>query len=99
MKSKIDLTSGSIVAKLLIVAIPTLFTSIIQMTYNLTDMFWVGRVDNIGLIPKEAIAAVGTAGYFPWFGFGLILLAKVGTSVSVSQAAGRNDRSGRKINL
>ncbi len=91
MKNKIDLTSGSIIVKLLIVAIPTLLTSIVQMTYNLTDMFWVGRVGNMGLDPVEAISAVGTAGYFTWLGFGLILLAKVGTSISVSQAAGRND--------
>ncbi len=34
---------------------------------------------------------VGTAGFYPWFGFGLIMLVKIGTSVKVSQAAGRND--------
>ena len=91
MKKKIDLTTGSILKKLLIVAIPTLLTSIVQMSYNLTDMFWVGKVENMGLDPDEAIAAVGTAGFYPWFGFGLILLVKIGTSVKVSQAAGRND--------
>jgi len=91
MKNKIDLTNGSILSKLLIVAIPTLLTSIVQMTYNLTDMFWVGKVGSMGLDPKEAIAGVGTAGYFPWFGFGIIMLAKIGTSVKVSHAAGAND--------
>ena len=91
MKNKVDLTKGSIVLSLFIVAIPTLLTSIVQMTYNLTDMFWVGKVGAIGLDPTEAIAAVGTAGYFPWLGFGLILLAKVGTSISVSHAAGKDD--------
>ena len=91
MKKKIDLTQGNILQKLLIVAIPTLLGSIVQMTYNLTDMFWVSRVYLIGQVPEEAVAAVGTAGYLPWFGFGLILLAKIGTSVTVSQAAGRDD--------
>lgn len=91
MKNKIDLTTGSILKKLLIVAIPTLFTSIIQMTYNLTDMFWVGKLDNMGLNPDNAIAGIGTAGYYVWFGFGLILLAKIGSSVLISQSAGRND--------
>lgn len=91
MKKKIDLTTGSILKKLLIVAIPTLLTSIVQMSYNLTDMFWVGKVENMGLNANEAIAAVGTAGFYPWFGFGLIMLVKIGTSVKVSQAAGRND--------
>ena len=91
MKKKIDLTTGSILQKLLIVAIPTLLTSIVQMSYNLTDMFWVDKVYTMGLDPEEAIAAVGIAGFYTWFGFGLILLVKIGTSVKVSQAAGRND--------
>jgi len=91
MKRKIDLTKGSITVKLLWVAIPTLLSSLVQMAYNLTDMFWVGKVHTMGLDETEAIAAVGTAGYLPWFAFGLILLAKIGTSVSVSQAAGKND--------
>ncbi len=91
MKKKIDLTTGNILKKLLIVAIPTLFTSIIQMSYNLTDMFWVAKIDSLVITGTGAIAAVGTAGYYPWFGFGLILLVKVGTSVKVSQAAGKDD--------
>ncbi len=93
IKRKIDLTEGNILKKLLIVAIPTLLTSLAQMTYNLTDMFWVGRVGRIGLNPIEAVAAVGTAGYYPWFGFGMILIVKVGVSVLVSQSAGRNDKA------
>ena len=92
MKVKIDLTSGNILKKLLIVAVPMLLTSIVQMAYNLTDMFWVSRVDIIGQNPTEAVAAIGTAGFFPWFGFGLIAIAKIGTSIMVSQAAGRNDK-------
>jgi len=91
MKKKIDLTKGSITFRLLLVAIPTLLSSLVQMAYNLTDMFWVGKVHTMGLDETEAIAAVGTAGYLPWFAFGLILLAKIGTSVSVSQAAGKDD--------
>jgi putative MATE family efflux protein len=91
MKKKIDLTTGNILKKLLIVAIPTLFTSIVQMSYNLTDMFWVGKIDTLDISGTDAIAAVGTAGYYMWFGFGLILLVKIGTSVKVSQAAGKDD--------
>lgn len=91
MNKKRDLTNGSILKALLIVAIPTLFSSLIQMAYNLTDMFWVARVDQIGLIPEQAVSAVGIVGFFPWLGFGLILLAKIGTQVKVSQAAGSNN--------
>ena len=38
MKDRIDLTSGSIVDKLIKLAIPIMGTSFIQMAYNLTDM-------------------------------------------------------------
>ena len=61
------------------------------MAYNLTDMFWVGRVDEIGLIEHEAISAIGTAGYIVWFAFGVILIGRIGTSVKVSHAAGAKD--------
>jgi len=91
MTNKYDLTKGSILKALIVVALPTLFSSLIQMAYNLTDMFWVARVDQLGMIPEEAVSAVGTAGFLPWFGFGFILLAKIGTSVKVSHAAGSND--------
>ena len=91
MKVKVDLTEGNILKKLLIVAFPMLLTSLVQMIYNLTDMFWVARVGIIGQDAPVAVAAVGTIGYYMWFGFGLILIIKVGVSVRVSQAAGRND--------
>ena len=68
MKNKLDLTKGNILKDILIVAIPTLLSSLIQMAYNLTDMFWVARVDQIGLIPEQAVSAVGTVGFYPWLG-------------------------------
>ncbi|MCK7486917.1 MAG: MATE family efflux transporter [Bacillus subtilis] len=84
-------TQGSIFKNLFAIALPVLLTSISQMAYNLTDMFWIGRVDSIGLVESEAISGIGTAGYVTWFAFGLILIGKIGTSVRVSQAVGRND--------
>lgn len=93
MKKKIDLTKGNIIIDLLIVAVPTLFASLFQMLYNLTDMFWIARVDEIGLVSEEAVSAIGTAGFYTWLGFGFIMLAKIGTSVKVSQSAGSNDVS------
>ncbi|MGI6392048.1 MAG: MATE family efflux transporter [Candidatus Izemoplasmatales bacterium] len=86
-----DLTEGSIFKKLFLIALPVLLSSISQMAYNLTDMFWVGRVDEIGLIEHEAISAIGTAGYIVWFAFGVILIGRIGTSVKVSHAAGAKD--------
>jgi len=87
LKKKRDLTKGSIYKNLLWVAIPTLLASLVQMAYNLTDMYWVGQL----FYEEEAVAAVATGGFYMWFGFGLILLVKIGTSVSVSHSAGAND--------
>lgn len=89
-----SLTEGPIFQKILSVAWPVLLTSISQMAYNLTDMFWLGKLSWIGRDSSEAIAAVGTAALIAWFSFGLILIAKIGTSVRVSHAAGRNDHHG-----
>ena len=46
---KNDLTTGSLLKKILLVAIPAVRTSLVQMTYNLTVMFWISRVTNIGI--------------------------------------------------
>jgi len=91
-----DLTKGSIFKKILTIALPVLLTSISQMAYSLTDMYWIGRVDDIGFAESDALSAIGTAGYILWFAFGIILIAKIGTSVKVSHHAGRNDLDGVK---
>jgi len=91
MKKKRDLTSGSIFKNLLWVAIPTLLSSLVQMAYNLTDMFWVSQVTRMGLDQSDAVTAVGTGGFYMWLGFGFIMLVKIGTSVNISQSAGRDD--------
>lgn len=91
---KTDLTEGSIVKKILLVAIPAVLTSLVQMTYNLTDMFWISRVTNIGIDNTKALAAVGTAGYYLWLGYGLILLTQIGLDAFVPQSAGKNDEEG-----
>jgi putative MATE family efflux protein len=89
-----DLTSGSIFKKIITIALPVLLTSISQMAYNLTDMFWIGQVDEIGFSEPEALSAIGTAGYILWFAFGIILIAKIGISVKVSHHAGVQDFDG-----
>ena len=37
-----NLTQGGILKKLLMVAVPIMGTQLMQMAYNLTDMFWLG---------------------------------------------------------
>ncbi|TYB30280.1 MAG: MATE family efflux transporter, partial [Candidatus Mcinerneyibacterium aminivorans] len=56
-----DFTRGNILNQLIKLSLPIMGTSFIQMTYNLTDLFWIGHVGS------GAVAAVGTAGFFIWF--------------------------------
>ena len=90
MGEKVNLTEGNIERTLTKLAIPIMGTSFVQTAYNLTDMFWVGKIGS------GAVAAVGTAGFFTWFAFSLILLAKVGAEVFVAQHIGRKDEKGAK---
>ena len=82
---KIDLTEGNILKKLIILAIPIMGTSLIQMAYSLTDMIWVGTLGS------RAVTAVGTAGFFTWFAFAFITIPQIGAAVGVSQSVGKKD--------
>lgn len=88
MGEKVNLTQGHIGTTLTKLALPIMGTSFVQMTYSLTDMFWVGRLGS------NAVAAVGTAGFFAWFSMSLVLLSKVGAEVFVAQSLGKDDESG-----
>ena len=85
MKERLDLTNGSISDKLIKLALPIMGTSFIQMAYNLTDMMWVGRVGS------NAVAAVGTAGFYPWLAMAFIMISRVGGEVKVAQSIGENN--------
>ena len=90
MKKQINLVEGSIIKVLIALATPIICTSFIQMAYNMTDMFWLG---NSG---SNAVAAVGTASFFVWFGQSLMIISKIGAEIGVSQAIGKNDMNEAK---
>ena len=83
-----DLTSGGILHKLLVVAGPIMGTQLVQMSYNLTDMFWLGRLSS------DAVAASGTAGMYMWLSMAFVVLGRMGAEIGVSQSLGRSDREG-----
>jgi len=97
MKRVFNVTEGPILKKMLLLALPILLTTLSQIAYNLTDIFWIGRVDQIGMVETNAVSAVGTVSYLTWFAFGFILIAKIGTSVKVSHAVGRKELE--KVNV
>ncbi len=52
MKTKNNLTEGSILKSLISLSIPIIFANLLQTAYQLTDTFWVGRLGT------DAVAAV-----------------------------------------
>lgn len=82
-----DLTQGGILRKLLLVAVPIMGTQLMQMVYNLTDMFWLGRVPD----SVTAVAASGLAGMFLWFGAALMLMGRMGSEIGTAQSLGRGN--------
>lgn len=93
MKTK-DLTTGSIEKALLRLAFPIILIQFIQMSYNLMDIFWLGRLSTI------AVSASGTIGLFSWLANALALAPRIGTQIRVAQAIGKReeDQVGKYIN-
>ncbi len=82
MKKKIDLLNGNITKSLTALALPLMGMSFLQMAYNLTDVFWIGR---LGAGP---VASVGTGGLLLWLAMGVYMLAQIGGQVFVGQNLG-----------
>jgi putative MATE family efflux protein len=80
-----NLTEGSILKKLLVLALPIMGTSLIQTAYSLTDMIWVG------VLGSRAVTAVGAAGFYAWLAFAFITIPRIGAEVGVAQSVGRKD--------
>ena len=91
MDERLDLTQGKITEKLVKMSLPIMGTSFIQMAYNMIDMIWVGKAGS------NAVAAVGTAGFFTWLAMAFIIISKVGAEVKVSQSIGKNNVEDTKL--
>ncbi len=83
--NRYDLTHGSILDKLLLIALPIMGTSFMQMAYNLTDMFWLGRLGS------NAVAASGTVGMYLWLSMAFMVLCRIGAEIGVAQNVGKGD--------
>ena len=83
MKS-VNMLEGPIARTLAKLALPIMASSVIQMGYNLVDMFWVGRLGS------GAVAAVGAAGMYMWLGSGLATIPKMGGQVLTGQKLGED---------
>lgn len=86
MPKTVNLRTGNITKSIVSLALPLMGMSFIQMAYNLTDMFWIGK---LGAGP---VASVGTGGLLIWMAIGLHTMAQLGGQVYVAQNLGRDDR-------
>jgi len=80
-----DLTKGAVTHKIVQLALPIIGASFMQLAYSFTDMLWVGKLGS------NAVAAVGTSGFFIHLGWALVSVALVGCGISVSQAIGKKE--------
>lgn len=82
---KIDLTKGNVLKVLTSLALPIIGSSVLQFTYNLVDMLWVGGLGS------NAVASIGSSSFFIGLGYSINALVVIGTGIKVSHAIGKND--------
>ncbi len=95
MKSKsyeIDMVHGSLVPKILLFAIPLIFSSVLQLLFNAADIVVVGRFSADG---ANSIAAVGSTSSV----INLIIALFMGLAVGVNVLAARFYAAGRQKDM
>ncbi|NLY19858.1 MAG: MATE family efflux transporter, partial [Tissierellia bacterium] len=69
MSREVNLLTGDIKGSLVKMSLPLMGISFIQMTYNMVDTIWLGRLST------EAVAAVGICSFFIWFANAVVLIS------------------------
>lgn len=88
---KFDLTQGKVINVLTALALPIMGSSLLQFTYNLIDMLWVGGLGS------DAVASIGSSSFFIGLGYSINSLVVIGTGIKVSHAIGeKNNRDVKK---
>ncbi|MDR3596731.1 MATE family efflux transporter [Clostridium sp.] len=82
---QIDLTKGEPIKVLTTLSIPIMGSSLLQFTYNLVDMLWVGGLGS------NAVASVGSASFYVGLGYSINSLVVIGTGIKVAHAIGRKE--------
>lgn len=82
---KIDLTKGRVISVLTALALPIMGSSLLQFTYNLVDMLWVGGLGS------DAVASIGSSSLFIGVGYAINSLVITGTGIKVAHSIGRKD--------
>ena len=82
---EIDLTKGKVISVISALALPIMGSSLLQFTYNLIDMIWVGRLGS------NAVASIGSSSLYVNTGNAINALVVIGTGIKVAHAIGRKD--------
>jgi len=82
---KIDLTEGRSIKVLANLSVPIMGSSLLQFTYNLVNMVWVGALGS------NAVASIGSSSFYLGLGYSINSLVVIGTGIKVAHAIGRRD--------
>lgn len=82
---KVDLTKGNVLKVLVALALPIMGSSLLQFTYNLVDMLWVGGLGS------NAVASIGSSSFFIGLGYSINSFVVIGTGIKVAHSIGRKD--------
>ncbi len=83
-----DLTTGSLSKSIWYLAIPMIFGNMLEVAFNLIDMFWVGRLGHV------ALASVAMGGTIMMILITMIVGVNTGTLALVSRFVGAKDQDG-----
>lgn len=88
---KVDLTKGKVLSVIIALALPIMGSSLLQFTYNLIDMLWVGALGS------DAVASIGSSSFFIGLGYSINSLVVIGTGIPIAHAIGRkNDEEAKE---
>ncbi len=80
-----NLTEGNIRKSIIILALPMLLSSMLEMLYTFIDMFWISKIGS------GEVAAIGTAGFYMWLAYGISFMSVSGTGILSSQKIGEKN--------
>ena len=78
---------------MILLAVPVIGTSFLQLSYNFLDMLWVGRLGS------EAVAAIGVSGLLINILTALQMIGVVGTGIIVAHAIGEKNSQKQLLSL
>lgn len=94
MRRDVDMTSGPILGNMLRFSLPLIFTNLLQMLYNATDMIVVGLSSE-----PDAVGAIGTTTSFASLIVSLFIGLSIGANVVVARHIGakNEERASRAL--